>query len=55
MLSSLMFSFFARREEGQGLAEYAMILALVAVLVIAIVATLGGHIVDMFTDIASHI
>ncbi len=31
-------------EEGQGLAEYALILALIAIVVIAAVIFLGGHI-----------
>ena len=40
-----------RREEGQGMAEYALIIALVAVVVIALLTTLGTTIQDTFQDI----
>ena len=39
------------REEGQGLVEYALILVLVAVVVIAVLTVLGPAIGDIFTDI----
>ncbi|NBD34915.1 MAG: Flp family type IVb pilin [Chloroflexi bacterium] len=39
------------REEGQGLVEYALILVLVAVIVIAVLAVLGPAIGDIFTQI----
>ena len=44
-----------RREEGQTLAEYALILALIAVVVVGVVAVLGGKISDLFTSVASSI
>ena len=44
-----------KREEGQTLAEYALILALIAVAVVAIVVTLGGRIGSIFSDISSKI
>jgi pilus assembly protein Flp/PilA len=44
-----------RREEGQTLAEYALILALVAVAVVGIVITLGGNIASIFSNISSDI
>jgi pilus assembly protein Flp/PilA len=39
------------REEGQGLVEYALILVLVAVVVIAILAVLGPQIGNVFSQI----
>ena len=44
-----------KREEGQTLAEYALILALIAVVVVAVVAVLGGKISDIFNSVASSI
>ncbi len=41
------------REEGQGLVEYALILVLVAVVVIAILALLGPQIANVFSQITS--
>jgi Flp pilus assembly pilin Flp len=38
------------REEGQTLAEYALILAFIAVVVVAVVITLGGTIKNIFTS-----
>ena len=43
---------FFRDEEGQGLVEYALILVLVAVVVIAILALLGPFINDWLTNAA---
>ena len=44
---------FLPREEGQGLVEYALILVLVAVVVIAILTILGGQVGDVFSSITS--
>lgn len=41
----------ANREEGQSMAEYGLILAGVAVLVMGAVAILGGSISGVFTDV----
>jgi pilus assembly protein Flp/PilA len=41
------------REEGQTLAEYALILALIAVVVIGAVIFLGGQIQNIFDQIGS--
>lgn len=41
------------REEGQGLVEYALILVLVAVVVIAILALLGPQIANIFSRITN--
>ena len=43
------------REEGQTLAEYALILALIAVLVIAAVLFLSGNIQGLFSQVGSSI
>ncbi len=40
-------------EEGQGLVEYALILVLVAIVVIAILALLGPQIGNIFSRITS--
>ena len=44
-----------KRDEGQTLAEYALILALIAVVVAAVVALLGGKIGSIFSDITTKI
>ncbi len=41
------------REEGQGLVEYALILVLVAIVVIAILTLLGGQVNTVFSQITS--
>ncbi len=43
------------REEGQGLVEYALILVLVAVVVVAILTTMGGAVSNVFTDVTNAI
>src|SRR3712207_153092 len=47
---SMLRNFFAH-EEGQGLVEYALILALVAIAVIALLLTLGGELQGIFGDV----
>jgi pilus assembly protein Flp/PilA len=42
---------FLPREEGQGLVEYALILVLVAIVVIAILTVLGPQIGNVFSDV----
>jgi pilus assembly protein Flp/PilA len=44
---------FLPREEGQGLVEYALILVLVAIAVIALLALLGTQIQAVFSRITS--
>jgi pilus assembly protein Flp/PilA len=44
---------FLHREEGQGLVEYALILVLVAIVVIAILTLLGPQIGNVFSRITS--
>ena len=46
---------FLPREEGQGLVEYALILVLVAVVVIAILTLLGPAIGNTFSNIINSI
>mgnify|MGYP006312054425 CR=1 FL=1 len=41
------------KEEGQGLVEYALILVLIAIVVIAILTTLGGQVQSVFSQIVS--
>jgi pilus assembly protein Flp/PilA len=42
-----------RRNAGQGLAEYALILALIAVLAIAAITFMGGSINQMLSDLGN--
>jgi pilus assembly protein Flp/PilA len=44
---------FLPQEEGQGLVEYALILVLVSIVVIAILVLLGPVIGGVFSDIAT--
>jgi len=45
----------ARREEGQTMTEYGVLLALIAVIVIASLLVLGPKIADIFTAVAGKI
>jgi len=45
--------FSVEKEEGQGLVEYALIIVLIAVVVIAILGLLGGQIQTVFSNIVS--
>ncbi len=44
---------FAPKEKGQGLVEYALILVLVAVVVIAVLTLLGPIVANVFSEINS--
>jgi len=44
---------FAPKEKGQGLVEYALILVLVAVVVIAILTLLGPQIGEVFSTVSN--
>lgn len=48
-------SLIDRDDRGQGLAEYALILALIAVLAIAAVTFLGGQINSILSDVGNKI
>ena len=52
-LQSAIQSFFAEHEEGQGLAEYALILALIAIVAIIALIFLGSQISDKLSVIGS--
>jgi pilus assembly protein Flp/PilA len=53
-LSALIAS-FRREEEGQGLAEYALILALIAIVAIVALLFLGGQISSILSTIGKSI
>ena len=42
---------FAKKEKGQGLVEYALILALIAIVVIAVLALLGEKVQQKFNTV----
>lgn len=44
-----------KRQEGQAMAEYGIILALIAAVVIAVLATLGTSILDAFNKIVGQL
>ena len=48
-----MFMLFAPEEKGQGLVEYAIIIALIAIVVIAIVGTLGKKVNNVFNSMGN--
>jgi pilus assembly protein Flp/PilA len=43
----------SRREEGQGMVEYALILVLIAIVVIVVVSTVGKRINNVFSNISN--
>jgi len=47
--------FWLKREEGQSLAEYALILALIAVVAITALTLLGGNISGILNQIATQL
>ncbi len=48
-----MFMLFAPKEKGQGLVEYAIILALIAIVVIAVMTTLGKKVNNTFNSMGN--
>lgn len=50
-----MWAFIARDRNGQGLAEYALILALIAIVSIVALIFLGGQISEIITEISGSI
>lgn len=46
---------FSQREDGQGLAEYALILALIAVVAILALVFLGGQVSSILSNIGANI
>ncbi len=53
VLASLIASF--RREDGQGLAEYALILALIAIIAIVALIFLGGQVSEILSNVGSSV
>ena len=53
MMLSRLLSRIYRDNEGQALVEYALILALVAVVVIVVLTTLGGHVSNTLNNVAN--
>lgn len=47
------FAAMLEQEEGQGMAEYGLLLALIAVVVIAVLVLLGPAIASQFSTVAS--
>jgi pilus assembly protein Flp/PilA len=43
----------SRREEGQGMVEYALILVLIAVVVILVLATVGTRVKNLFSNVSN--
>jgi pilus assembly protein Flp/PilA len=54
-LYAVISSLFVRGEEGQGLAEYALILALIAILAIVALLFLGGQINSVMSTVGNSI
>jgi pilus assembly protein Flp/PilA len=46
-----MMRIFKRRQAGQGMVEYALILALVALIVIVALIATGGQIINLYSNI----
>jgi pilus assembly protein Flp/PilA len=51
----LISSFFIRDEEGQGLAEYALILALIAIVAIVALIFLGGQVSKILSTVGKSV
>ena len=52
---SNLFSRFVRDESGATAIEYGLIAALISVVIIAAVTTLGGNLKTVFSTVASHL
>jgi pilus assembly protein Flp/PilA len=50
---SIMFMLFALKEKGQGLVEYAIIISLIAIVVIAVMITLGKKVNNTFNSMSN--
>ncbi len=55
MMWMMMLQNWLKREEGQGMVEYGLIIALVALAVIAALVVLGGRIQALFTSVAGSV
>ena len=54
-ISTAVKAYFPEREEGQGMVEYGLIIALVAVVAIAGLIILGPKIASLFTSLGSSV
>ncbi len=54
-LIDMVLSLFRRDEEGQGLAEYALILALIAIVAIVALLFLGGQISGILSNVGKSV
>jgi pilus assembly protein Flp/PilA len=54
-LYALISSLFVRDEEGQGLAEYALILSLIAVVAIVALMFLGGNVSSLLSTVGKSV
>ena len=52
-LKGIYIMLFAPKEKGQGLVEYAIILALIAIVVIAVMTTLGKKVNNTMSNISN--
>ena len=55
MLSFQMVKFLLRNEKGQGMVEYGLILALIAMVVVGIMTTMGTNLNTIFTTVSGSI
>ena len=55
MLLSALLSWTRRDEEGQGLAEYALILALIAIVAIIALIFLGGQVKTILSNVGNSV
>ena len=54
-LSRILWNHFARSDEGQGLAEYALILALIAIVAIIALLFLGGQVSTILSTVGNSV
>ena len=54
-LYALISSLFVRDEDGQGLAEYALILSLIAIVAVVALIFLGGQVSTMLSTVGSSV
>jgi pilus assembly protein Flp/PilA len=52
---ALVTSLFARDEDGQGLAEYALILSLIAIVAVVALIFLGGQVQTMLSTVGASV
>ncbi len=55
MLVQRLLSYLQRDEEGQGLAEYALVLALIAIVAIVALIFLGGQVQTIISNVGNSI